>query len=95
MHLRILRSWSPSFGRNEGSPRYPIHITPPIYRRLTFLFLKLKIAMKVTRFEAISSIQQTVTRELWAMQEEAFSLASDSLYERRKRCAEAGRNYTE
>jgi transposase len=29
-----------------------------------FLFPKLNIAMKVTRFEAVSSIQQTVTREL-------------------------------
>jgi hypothetical protein len=46
--------------------------------------------MKGARFEAVSSIQQTVTRELKAILEEAFSVASDSLYERCKRCAEAG-----
>jgi transposase-like protein len=37
--------------------------------------------MKGTRFEAISSIQQTVTRELKAIWEEAFSRAFDSLYD--------------
>jgi histone-lysine N-methyltransferase SETMAR len=60
-----------------------------------FLFLKLKIAMKGTRFEAASSIQQTVTRELKAIREGAFSRAFDSLYERCKRCAEAGGDYIE
>jgi hypothetical protein len=45
--------------------------------------------MKLTRFEAVSPIQQTVTRELKAIREEAFSQALDSLYEPRKRCAEA------
>jgi hypothetical protein len=44
--------------------------------------------MKGTRFEAVSSIQQTVTKELKTIREEAFSLAFDSLYERCKRCAE-------
>jgi hypothetical protein len=38
--------------------------------------------MKGKRFEAVSSIQQTVTRELKAIWEEAFSLAFDLLYER-------------
>jgi hypothetical protein len=46
--------------------------------------------MKGTRFEAFSSIQQTVMRELKAIWEEAFSRAFDSLYERCKCCAEAG-----
>jgi histone-lysine N-methyltransferase SETMAR len=55
-----------------------------------FLFPKLKFAMKGTRFEAVSSIQQTVTRELKVIQEEAFSRAFDSLYERHKPCVEAG-----
>jgi hypothetical protein len=38
--------------------------------------------MKGTRFEDVSSIQQTVMRELKAIMEEAFSWAFDSLYER-------------
>jgi hypothetical protein len=33
----------------------------------SFLFPKLKIAMKGTRFEAVSSIQQTVIQELKAI----------------------------
>jgi hypothetical protein len=37
--------------------------------------------MKGTRFEAVSSIQQTVMRKLKAIQEEAFSQAFNSLYE--------------
>jgi histone-lysine N-methyltransferase SETMAR len=37
-----------------------------------FLFPKLKIAINGTRFEAISSLQQTVTRQLTATREEAF-----------------------
>jgi hypothetical protein len=48
--------------------------------------------MKGTRFVALSTIQQT-TKELKAIWEEAFSLAFDSLYERCKRCAEAGGDY--
>jgi hypothetical protein len=39
---------------------------------------------------AVSSIQQTVTRELKATREEAFSQSFDSLCERCKRFAEAG-----
>jgi hypothetical protein len=46
-----------------------------------FLFPKLKTATKGTRFEAVPSIQQTVTRELKAIREDVFSRASDSLYE--------------
>jgi hypothetical protein len=57
------------------------------------LFPKLKIAMKGTRFKAVSSFQQTLTRELKAIREEAFSRAFDSLYERYKCCAVAGGNY--
>jgi hypothetical protein len=48
--------------------------------------------MKGTRFEAVSSIQQTVTRELKAIREKAFSLAVDSLYQRRKRAQAGGDN---
>jgi hypothetical protein len=44
--------------------------------------------MKGTRFEAVSSTQQTMTRELKAKREEAFSRAFDLLYERYKRSAE-------
>jgi hypothetical protein len=44
-------------------------------------FPKLQTAMKGTRFEAVSSIQQAVTQELKAMQEEPFSWTFDSLYE--------------
>jgi transposase len=60
-----------------------------------FCFPKLKIAMKGTRFEAVSSIPQSVTRELKTIREEAFSQAFDSLYGRYKRCAEASGNYIE
>jgi hypothetical protein len=48
MHRRILRALSSSFWRKEGFPCYRIHPTPLIYRRLTFLFPKLKIARKGT-----------------------------------------------
>jgi hypothetical protein len=50
-----------------------------------FLFPNLQIAMKGTRFGDVSSTQQTMTRELKAIREEAFSRAFDSLYERYKR----------
>jgi hypothetical protein len=59
-----------------------------------FLFPKLKIEMKWTRFDAVSSIQQTVTRELKTMRKEAFSPSFESLYERCKR-AEVGGDYIE
>jgi hypothetical protein len=68
---------SPSFWRNDGSPCYPIRPTPLIYLRLAFLFPKSKIAMKGTRFEIVSSILQTLTRELKAIREEAFSGTSN------------------
>jgi hypothetical protein len=65
-----------------------------MHTKLTFFLLpKLKIALKGTRFEAVSSIQQTVTRELKVIREEPFSRAFDSLYERCKRSVEAGRDY--
>jgi hypothetical protein len=51
--------------------------------------------MKGTRFEAVSLIQQTVMRELKAIQEEVFSQAFNLLYEQCKHCAEAGRDYIE
>jgi hypothetical protein len=41
--------------------------------------MKLKIGMKDMRFEAVSSIQQTVTRELKTIREEEFSQAFQSL----------------
>jgi hypothetical protein len=84
-HRRILRALSPSLWRNEGSLCYPIHPTRLIQRRLSFLFPKLKIGTEGARFQAVSSIQQTVTGELKAIREEAFSRAFDSLYERCKR----------
>jgi transposase len=71
-------------------PPYSLDLAPA-----AFLFPKLKIAMKGTRFAAVSSIQQIVTRELKAIQEEPFSRAFDSLYERYKRYAKAGRDYIE
>jgi hypothetical protein len=72
-------------------PTYSLDIAPANF----FLFPKLKIVMNGTRFGAVSSIQQTVIRELKAIQEEAFSRAYDSLYERCKRCGEDGRDYIE
>jgi hypothetical protein len=57
---------------------------PPCYPNLAsadlYLFPKLKIAIKGTRFEAVATIQQTVTRELKAIRQEAFSRAFDLLY---------------
>jgi hypothetical protein len=40
-------------------------------------------------------IQQTVTREVKAIRQEAFTRAFDSLYEGRKRCEDAGGDYIE
>jgi transposase len=74
-----------------SNPPYSPDLAPADF----FVFSKLKIAMKGTRFEAVSSIQQTVTRELKAIGEEAFSRAFDSLYERCKYCEEAGGDYIE
>jgi hypothetical protein len=51
--------------------------------------------MKGKRFEAVSLIQQIVTRELKAIWEEAFSRAFDSLNKRCKHCVEVDRAYTE
>jgi hypothetical protein len=51
--------------------------------------------MNGTRFEAVSSIQQPVTKELKAIREEAFSREFDSLCERCKLCAEADGDYIE
>jgi transposase len=65
----------------------------PDLEPIDLYFINLKISMKGTRFEAVASTQQTVTRELKAIREEAFSRAFDSLYERCKRCAEAGGDY--
>jgi hypothetical protein len=69
--------------------------SPDLFPADFYLFPILKNAMKGTRFEAVSPLQQTVTRELKAIREEAFSRAFDSLYERCKRCAEAGGDYIE
>jgi hypothetical protein len=59
------------------------------------LFSKFNILMKGTRFEAVSSIQQTVTRKPKPIQADAFSWVFDPLYGRCKRRAESGRDYTE
>jgi hypothetical protein len=59
------------------------------------LFLKLKIGVKGKVFEAVSSFQQTVTRQLKPIQEEAFCEAFDSLHERCKLCSEAAGVYVE
>jgi hypothetical protein len=48
------------------------------------IFPKLKIAMKGTTFEAVSSFQQTVMRDVKAIMEEAFSWSFSPLYERCK-----------
>jgi hypothetical protein len=54
-------------------------------------FFIFQMLIKGMRFEAVSLIQQIVARELKTIREEAFSRAFDSMYERCKRCAEAGR----
>jgi hypothetical protein len=51
--------------------------------------------MKRMRFEAVSSTQQTVTRKLMVIWEEALSQAFDSMYEQCKHCTEAGGAYIE
>jgi hypothetical protein len=56
---------------------------------------ELKIAVKRKRFEAVSYIRQTMTRELKTIREEAFSRALVSLYERCKHCAEVSGDYIE
>jgi hypothetical protein len=76
----------------------PVLSHPPYSPDLTapdFLFPKLKTAMKWARFQAVSSIQQTVARGLKAVREEAFPRAFDSLYEWCERYAEAGGDYIE
>jgi hypothetical protein len=95
MHWCILSVLSPSFWRNKGLPCYPIHPAPLTYGRLTFLFPELKTALKGTRFKTVSSIKQTVMRELKAISEEAFSQAFDSLYELCKHCSKEGGDDTE
>jgi hypothetical protein len=71
----------------------PVLSHPPCSPNLVsadlFLFSELKNVMEGMRFKAVSSIQQTVTRELKAIREEAFSRAFDSLYEQCKRYAES------
>jgi hypothetical protein len=83
MHRCILQALSPSFLAKRvipvlSHPPYSPYLAPADF----FLFPKLKIAKKWTRFEAVLSIQQTLRRELKATQEETFSRAFDSLYER-------------
>jgi hypothetical protein len=63
--------------------------------RVKTVLSKLKTAMKGMRFEAVSSIQQTVMRELKAIREEVFSQALDSLYVQCKRSTESGGDYSE
>jgi hypothetical protein len=93
---RTLRAFFPIFLAKRKIPMSShLPYSPDLASVDLFLFPKLKISMKGTRFEVVSSIQQTVTRELKAIREQAFSRAFDSLYERCKRCAEAGGNYIE
>jgi hypothetical protein len=94
MHQCILRVLSLRFWLKVEFPYYPIHPTL-IYCRLTCLFPELKIVTKGTRFEAVSSIQQSVMRKLKAIREEAFSREFNLLYERCKRYAEVDRDYIE
>jgi hypothetical protein len=47
----------------------------------SFLFPKLKMALKGTRSETVSSMQHTLMRELKAIWEEAFSQEFDLFYE--------------
>jgi hypothetical protein len=72
-------------------PPYSPDLVPAYF----FLFPELKIAMKGASFEAVSSIQQTVMRELKVIREEVFSRAFDAVYEQCKRCAEVGRDCIE
>jgi transposase len=74
----------------RGIPFFHPSYSPDLSRADVFSFPKLKIAMKGTRFEAVSSIQHTVTRQLKAIRVQAFSWAFDTLYERCKRCVGAG-----
>jgi hypothetical protein len=48
--------------------------------------------MEAMGLEAIPSMQQTVTRELQAIREEAFSRAFNSLRQGNKRCGQVGRD---
>jgi hypothetical protein len=63
----------------------PVLSHPPCSSNLvptdSFLFPKLKTAMKGMKFEVVSSIQQAVMRELKVIWEEAFAQTFDSLYE--------------
>lgn len=51
-----------------------------------WLFPKLKLSLKGTRFDSISEIQKTVTRDLKALQPDAFSKCFDAFYRRFQRC---------
>jgi hypothetical protein len=83
MYRRILRRCLRVFGETRDPHVIPSTLLPWFTASwLFFLFPKLKNTMKGTRFEAVSAIQQTVTRELKAIRKETFSRALDSLYER-------------
>jgi hypothetical protein len=66
-----------------SNPPYSPHVVPA-----DSLFPTLKSVMKGTRVQTVSSIQQTGTRELKAIQEEEFSLAFNSLYVPCASCAD-------
>jgi hypothetical protein len=53
-------------------PPYPLDLAPGDL----FYFLTLKIEIKGSRFEAVSSILQTVARELKAIQKKSFLVNS-------------------
>jgi hypothetical protein len=54
-------------------PPYSLDLAPADL----FIFSKLKFAMEGTKFQAVSSIHQTVTRKLKAIWEDTFSRAFD------------------
>jgi hypothetical protein len=91
MNQNILLALSPSFWKIEGSLWYPIYQTLLIYSRMTFLFRKLK-KCGVRDEIRCRFIDETELKAIW---EEEFSRAFDSLYERCKLCAKAGKDYVD
>ena len=60
-----------------------------------FLFPRLKIALKGTRFEDLDDIQESVTKTLQTIPAEAFSGSFHKLFERCQRCIEGEGDYFE
>jgi hypothetical protein len=93
MHRRIFGGYLRVFDEPRDPRVFLSTLLPWFSADWLSLFPKLNIVMKWMRFEAVSSIQQTVTREAKAIRGEAFSGAFDSLYERCKRWMDAGGDY--